>query len=55
MHAPCDYVQAVLLNLERVLGGLPINRVVKVHRRQVALLTASITDVADLGMDRGTA
>lgn len=48
MHATRDNVQAVLLNLERVLGGLPINGVVKVHCRQVPLLAAPVTDVADL-------
>lgn len=48
MHATRDNVQAVLLNLERVLGGLPINGVVKVHRRQVPLLAAPVTDVANL-------
>lgn len=48
MHATGDHMQAVLLDLERVLGGLPIDRIVKVHRRQVALFTPPVADVADL-------
>lgn len=41
-------MQAVLLDLERVLCRLAINGIVKVHRRQVVLLALSIAEVADL-------
>lgn len=48
MQATRDHMQVVLLNLERVLGRLPVNGIVKVHRRQVTLLAAPVTNVADL-------
>lgn len=49
VHTTGDHMQAVLLYLERVLRCLPINWIVKVHRRQVALLAPPVADVADLG------
>lgn len=51
MQATRDHMQAVLLDLERVLGRLPVNGIVKVHRRQVSLLAAPVTDVANLEED----
>lgn len=51
MQATRDHMQAVLLDLERVLGRLPVNGIVKVHRRQVPLLAAPVTDVANLRED----